>query len=77
MLEIVGHPVAVNPDKELKAVAIEREWSILEFERAVTLRTRLETIPAPIPVISGAALVAAVAAGLAVWALRSRRRLAG
>ncbi|MEX1044095.1 MAG: HAD-IB family hydrolase [Acidimicrobiia bacterium] len=77
MLEIVGYPVAVNPDKELKAIAIERGWSILEFERAVTLRTRLETIPAPIPLISGATLVAAVAAGLAVWALRSRRRLAG
>lgn len=74
MLEVVGHPVAVNPDKELRAVAEEREWPILEFERAVTIRTRLETIPAPVPVISGAAVVTAVAAGLAVWALRHRRR---
>ena len=75
MLELVGHPVAVNPDKELKAVAEERGWSVLDFERAVTIRTRLETIPAPVPVISGAALAAGVAAGLAVWALRNRRRV--
>jgi phosphoserine phosphatase len=75
MLEAVGNPVAVNPDKELKTIATERDWPILDFERAVTLRTRLETIPAPIPVISGAALAAGIAAGLAVWALRSRRRV--
>lgn len=75
MLELVGHPVAINPDKELKEIATERKWPILDFERAVTLRTRLETIPAPVPVISGAALVAGVAAGLAVWALRNRRRV--
>lgn len=77
MLELVGHPVAVNPDKELKAIADERGWTALEFERAVTLRTRLETIPAPVPVISGAALVAGVAAGFAIWALRNRRRVVG
>ena len=75
MLEAVGNPVAVNPDKELKTIAAGRGWPILEFERAVTLRTRLETIPAPIPVISGAAVAAGIAAGLAVWALRGRRRV--
>ena len=75
MLELVGHPVAVNPDKELKEIATDKEWPILDFERAVTRRTRLETIPAPVPVISGAALVGGVAAGLAVWALRNRRRV--
>lgn len=74
MLELVGHPVAVNPDKDLKAAALERGWPILDFERAVTIRTRLETMPAPVPVISGAALAAGIAAGLAVWALRSRRK---
>jgi len=77
MLELVGYPVAVNPDKDLKALATERNWTVLEFERAVTIRTRLETIPGPVPVISGAALATAIAAGLAVWALRSRRRAVG
>lgn len=33
MLEVVGHPVAVNPDKALAAVARERGWQILRFDR--------------------------------------------
>jgi phosphoserine phosphatase len=77
MLEAVGRPVAVNPDKELKAIAAERDWPVLEFERAVTLRTRLETIPAPVPVISGAAVATAITAGLVVWAFRGRRKAVG
>src|SRR5690606_37695208 len=35
MLEAVGHPVAVNPDRELRAIAEERDWQILHFEREV------------------------------------------
>ena len=30
-LEAVGHPVVVNPDRELRGVAGERGWPILEF----------------------------------------------
>lgn len=30
MLEAVGHPVAVNPEPELRAVAEERGWPVLE-----------------------------------------------
>jgi HAD superfamily hydrolase (TIGR01490 family) len=30
-LEAVGHPVAANPDKELRRIARERGWPILEF----------------------------------------------
>lgn len=75
MLELVGNPVAVNPDKDLKEIATERAWPILDFSQTVSLRSRLESIPAPVPVVSGAALVAGVAAGLAVWALRNRRRV--
>ena len=33
MLEIVGHPVAVNPDKALEAIAYHRGWPIVEFSR--------------------------------------------
>ena len=34
-LEAVGHPVAVNPDRALRRVALERGWPILAFsERA-------------------------------------------
>ena len=30
-LEVVGHPVAVNPDRELRRVACERGWPVLAF----------------------------------------------
>lgn len=76
MLEAVGHPVVVNPDKELRDVATSRDWQIMEFERPVTVRTRLVTIPAPVPVISGAAVAGGIAAALTIWALRTRRRIA-
>jgi phosphoserine phosphatase len=33
MLEIVGHPVAVNPDSELWAVAGQRGWPVVIFAR--------------------------------------------
>lgn len=74
MLEVVGHPVAVNPDKELRELAEERDWQILEFEREVTVRTRLATIPKPVPVISGAAVAGGLAAALTVWAMKRTRR---
>ena len=33
MLDAVGHPVAVNPDKALETVAYHRGWPIVEFSR--------------------------------------------
>lgn len=30
-LEVVGNPVAVNPDRELKRIAAERGWPVLRF----------------------------------------------
>jgi len=33
MLEAVGHPVAVNPDRALESVAYTRGWPIVEFSR--------------------------------------------
>lgn len=33
MLELVGHPVAVNPDSALEQVAFQRGWPIVEFAR--------------------------------------------
>lgn len=73
MLQIVGHPVAVNPDRELRELAIKNDWQIMEFKRPVTIRTRLATVPRPVPVISGAAVAGGIAAAATVWALRSRR----
>ncbi|MFQ5948810.1 MAG: HAD family hydrolase [Acidimicrobiia bacterium] len=70
LLETVGFPVAVNPDKELRVIAEDRDWPILEFERQVSLRTRLTK---PVPIISGATLAAIVGGLVALAILRSRR----
>ncbi len=33
MLRLVGHPVAVNPDAELRRIAREEGWDVLTFDR--------------------------------------------
>jgi HAD superfamily hydrolase (TIGR01490 family) len=73
MLESVGHPVAVNPDRELRRAAEERGWKVRDFRRPVRLRTRLAaTVPAPTAPVAAAAGVAALAIVLAWVILRSR-----
>jgi len=69
MLDVVGHPVAVNPERDLRKVAEERNWPILEFQRPVSLGPR---IPAPFP-IAGAILAAAAAASITAVVLIKRR----
>jgi HAD superfamily hydrolase (TIGR01490 family) len=70
MLEAVGHPTAVNPDRALRKVAAEREWPVREFSRPVPVRARVAVPPAP--VVTGAAVgVGAAVVGLA-WYARHR-----
>lgn len=38
MLEVVGHPHAVNPDNGLKEIAMDRSWPILRFEKPAALK---------------------------------------
>jgi HAD superfamily hydrolase (TIGR01490 family) len=68
MLEAVGHPVAVNPDPELAAIAAERGWEVKQFESTVTLRERLSSAAVP-----GAAVATGIAAILAYWALKGKK----
>ena len=65
MLEAVGHPVAVNPDRGLLRAAREREWEVVRFGREVTLRSRVP-MPRPAQAAAGAGL-AGVVAGFVVW----------
>jgi HAD superfamily hydrolase (TIGR01490 family) len=75
LLETVGHPTAVNPDRALRRIALERGWQMLEFRHPVPLGRRLRERPA-VPVAAAAVGVGvAVAVGLA-WYGRHRRRLA-
>ncbi len=74
MLEVVGHPVAVNPDRELRQAAEERGWEILDFRRPVRLRTQIASaVPPPKPsVVAGLAGAVAMAAVLVWLVARSR-----
>jgi phosphoserine phosphatase len=73
MLSVVGHPVAVNPDRDLRREAEERGWQVRDFRRPVRLRTRIaQAVPPPKPSIAAAAGAAAVAAVLVWVVLRSR-----
>lgn len=38
MLEAVGHPYAVNPDKELMQIARQHKWPIVQFTHPMPLR---------------------------------------
>ncbi|MGW0602746.1 HAD family hydrolase [Streptomyces sp. NPDC002644] len=76
MLETVGHPHAVNPDRTLRREAVARGWPILDFHRPVRLKQRLPTFTTPSrPVLVAAATVGAAAAAALVW-YASRRRSA-
>jgi HAD superfamily hydrolase (TIGR01490 family) len=66
MLAAVGHPVVVNPDRELLRVARERGWEVRQFTRPVRLRDRVP-VPQPGPVATAGAGVAAAAVGIGVW----------
>jgi HAD superfamily hydrolase (TIGR01490 family) len=72
MLEVVGHPTAVNPDKALRRVAVEKGWPVREFRRPVRMKSRMPSPPGPPMAYAGVA-VAAGALGVAWWARSSRK----
>jgi HAD superfamily hydrolase (TIGR01490 family) len=73
MLEAVGHPVAVNPDRVLRKLAEERGWEVRTFTRPVPLRAR--RVPAPsagVAGVAGGVVAAGVAAAVVWWKLQRR-----
>ncbi len=69
MLEIVGNPVPVNPEKELREAAEERGWQILQFQRPVSLGPRVPRPPKKVWLIAGAG-----ALGVAAFIAATRKR---
>jgi HAD superfamily hydrolase (TIGR01490 family) len=74
MLEVVGHPVAVNPDRDLARLARQREWEIRHFDHPVRLLQRVPMVlrghPGPraaAPTAAVGGMVVAVGLGLAGW----------
>jgi HAD superfamily hydrolase (TIGR01490 family) len=74
MLEAVGHPYAVNPDRALRKEAAARGWPVLVFSKPVSLRQRVPSLSMPSkPVLAATAIGASAAAAGIVW-YTSRRR---
>jgi HAD superfamily hydrolase (TIGR01490 family) len=73
MLEAVGNPNAVNPDKALRKAAAERGWPVLDFHRPVALRSRVSDLGPPGPALVAAAVGAGIAAAAVVWLVNRRR----
>ena len=72
MLELVGHPVAVNPDRSLARTAASEGWEITHFERPMRLRERVGVArPTPL-VVSASSLVAGAGVVTVAWWLRRR-----
>lgn len=73
MLEVVGHPVAVNPDKELLRAARANKWPIQQFSHPMTLRDQRAT--ARLRVATGLMLASSVLTAVAIvaaWTLSRR-----
>jgi HAD superfamily hydrolase (TIGR01490 family) len=66
MLEMVGNPVAMNPDYRLRALARRRGWQVIDF-RTARRRTMIASA-------AGAGAAASGAAGYAFGYLMGRRR---
>ena len=74
MLEIVGNPVVVNPDRDLGRLAERKGWRIESFRNPVPLRGRFPQLAAQQVDAVTAVVLAAGGAGLAALVWRFARR---
>ncbi|MDG3009384.1 HAD-IB family hydrolase [Rhodococcus sp. D2-41] len=74
MLQAVGHPTAVNPDRPLRREAAAQGWPVLTFSDPVSLRARMPSTTRTTVAASAAAGLSAVAAGALAYGLMRRRR---
>jgi HAD superfamily hydrolase (TIGR01490 family) len=71
LLEAVGRPSAVNPDRALRRIAEERQWPVLSFTKPVPLRDRLPSTTTL--AVVGSVGFGAVAAGATWYGLRRHK----
>ncbi|WP_460699637.1 HAD-IB family hydrolase [Nocardia thraciensis] len=74
MLSAVGHPTAVNPDRNLRREAASRGWPVLAFSNPVSLWARLPAPSSTTVAATAAVGVSAVLAGAISYRLLRRRR---
>lgn len=63
MLEVVGHPVAVNPDAPLAAAARARGWPVVSFHQQTRRVLRRTTAVVGSTAVAGGAFAAGLAVG--------------
>jgi HAD superfamily hydrolase (TIGR01490 family) len=74
MLETIGHPHAVNPDRGLRKEAAARGWPVLTFANPISLRSRVANFPmSNRKALAATALGAGAAAAGLVWYVARRR----
>ncbi len=71
MLEVVGRPAAVNPNRALRKLAAQRGWPVLSFSDPVPLRARM--VNANLTQMVAAATAVGVGAMVTWYGLRRRR----
>ncbi len=72
MLEAVGHPIAVNPDRVLAKIAKERNWPVESFSNPVRVREGEIRSSAPIGLIALSAGIVSVSAASVYLLVRVR-----
>lgn len=72
MLEAVGHPTVVNPDRALRKEATARGWPVLTFTRPVSLRDRFSAPSGAAVATTAAVGMSALAAGALTYSLLRR-----
>ncbi len=70
MLEAVGHPIVINPDRALAKVATDRGWEVRTFSNTLPLSKRVGEHARTGAIVAGAGALA----GGASWYLRNKRR---
>lgn len=74
MLDAVGFPTAVNPDRGLRKAAAENSWPVLTFSNPVSLRARLAAPSPPVVASALACFAAAVMIGAFTYKMLRRGR---
>jgi HAD superfamily hydrolase (TIGR01490 family) len=72
MLEAVGHPTVVNPDRALRKESVARGWPVLTFSRPVPLRDRIPAPSSAAVATTAAVGISALAAGALTYSLLRR-----
>lgn len=63
LLEAVGHPTVVNPDRALRRIAEQRGWPVLTFADPIALRSRFRPHARTVAAAAGLGAVALLGAG--------------